>query len=233
MEQNAWKLENSWILAMQTCDSGYDYTLYNAEYQMIDGGQLDMPELSMEEARTEILNSFQLSSKKIEPVNYDVVMYLAESIEHNQNKTETKKETMKVVLVQPGLYAKEAEIGTQLRDMQQTVGGWIEAVYPYDDNVAIVCNEEGLIMGLPLNRQINEDIVIAGTFFICGTGEEDFIGLTDAQVQKYKEMFYMPEIFSMHNGKIESMKVSEKAWGYLMATQMMRAQEKNQTRNER
>ena len=88
-------------------------------------------------------------------------------------------------------------------------------------------------MGLPLNRQINEDIVIAGTFFICGTGEEDFIGLTDAQVQKYKEMFYMPEIFSMHNGKIESMKVSEKAWGYLMATQMMRAQEKNQTRNER
>ena len=143
------------------------------------------------------------------------------------------EETMKVVMVHPGLYAKEAEIGMTLEDKQEVVGGWIEAVYPYDDNVAIVCNEEGLIMGLPLNRQINEDIVIAGTFFICGTGEEDFIGLTDAQVQKYKEMFYMPEIFSMHNGKIESMKVSEEAWGYLMATQMMRTQEKKQNRNER
>ena len=233
MEQNAWKLENSWILAMQTCDSGYDYTLYNAEYQMIDGGQLDMPELSMEEARTEILNSFQLSSNKIEPVNYDVVMYLAESLEHNQNKTETKKETMKVVLVQPGLYAKEAEIGTQLRDMQQTVGGWIEAVYPYEDNVAIICNEEGLITGLPLNRQITNDIVIAGTFFVCGTGEENFVGLTDEQVKEYVEKFKMPEVFSMIDGKIQSIQVTEEGWGYLMGVQAMKAQERKRNGHER
>lgn len=142
-------------------------------------------------------------------------------------------ETMNVVMVQPGLYAKEAVVGTRLEDMQKAVGGWIEAVYPFDDNVAIICNEEGLITGLPLNRQITETIVIAGTFFICGTGEEDFISLTDEQLKKYTEQFRMPEVFSMMDGKIQSIQVTEDAWGYLMGVQAMKAQNRKINNRER
>ena len=65
------------------------------------------------------------------------------------------------------------EVGTSLDAMQQTVGGSIEAYYPFEEQVCIVCNDEGKINGLPLNRAIRDEDtneivdIIAGTFFIC------------------------------------------------------------------
>jgi len=38
-------------LALQTCDGGWDYTLYNKDFTLRGSGQLDSPELSAEEAR--------------------------------------------------------------------------------------------------------------------------------------------------------------------------------------
>lgn len=48
----------------------------------------------------------------------------------------------------------ETEINSGLEALQKAVGGHIQAVYPYEDPVAIVCNEEGKIMGMPLNRRL-------------------------------------------------------------------------------
>lgn len=100
---------------------------------------------------------------------------------------------MKVLIVEPGKYAREAEIDPSLKSMQEIVGGLIEAVYPWQEKVCAVCNDSGKIDGLPLNRVVNNDI-IAGTFFICGLGEEDFKGLSEKQMEKYKKMFYQPEM---------------------------------------
>ena len=49
------------------------------------------------------------------------------------------------------------EIGEELEDLQHEVGGYIEAVYPFEDEVAIVCNEEGKLEGLDLNRSLRGD----------------------------------------------------------------------------
>jgi len=59
-----------------------------------------------------------------------------------------------------------------------------------DDNVSLICNEEGKLDGLPLNRDIGYDI-IAGPFIIAGDDFEngDFISLTEAQIEKYKKRF--------------------------------------------
>ena len=100
---------------------------------------------------------------------------------------ETKKETMQVVLVKPNKKAEIAEINTSLKEMQKIVGGNIEAMYPYEEEVAIVCNEEGKICALPLNRAVYSDEkemidIIAGNFFICGLCEDDFCSLNDEQV---------------------------------------------------
>ena len=38
--------------------------------------------------------------------------------------------------------------------MQAVVQGSIEAIYPYEDRVCIVCNEEGKLEGMPLNRAV-------------------------------------------------------------------------------
>ena len=35
------------------------------------------------------------------------------------------------------------EIDSDLKSLQHEVGGYIEAIYPYEDPVALVCNEEG------------------------------------------------------------------------------------------
>ena len=54
-------------------------------------------------------------------------------------------EKIKVVLLEPNKEAKIAEIETTLESMQHLVGdGFIEAFYPFEEEVCIVCNDEQL-----------------------------------------------------------------------------------------
>ena len=79
--------------------------------------------------------------------------------------------------------------------MQQAVGGHIQAIYPFEEQVGVVCNEEGLINGLPFNRSMPGGYEgVFGNFFVCGLGEEDFCSLTPEQMQKYKKFFHNAEI---------------------------------------
>ena len=52
----AFALDNGNTLFIQTCDSGYDYTLYDADKKALDGGQLDAPGLTLPDAGQEALN---------------------------------------------------------------------------------------------------------------------------------------------------------------------------------
>ena len=121
---------------------------------------------------------------------------------------------MKVLMVEPKKAAYEAEIGGELKDMQNAVGGYIQAVYPYEEPVALVCNEEGKIDGLPLNRSLRDEDgnvydIIAGTFFICGLSEDNFDSLSPELMEKFKNDFHDPEMFKRINGKILAVKVTE------------------------
>lgn len=102
---------------------------------------------------------------------------------------------MDVLLVEPEKSPRMITIKGDLESLQQAVGGLIEAVYPYDDPVAFICNEEGKLMGLPLNRRLEDFDIIAGNFMICGLGEEDFDSLPPHLAEKYREKFACPEIF--------------------------------------
>ena len=78
--------------------------------------------------------------------------------------------------------------------MRNIVGGHIQAVYPYLDDVALIYNEEGKILNLPCNRPLTNDRgvpydMICGTFFLAGLGAEDFVSLTDEQVQKFSALY--------------------------------------------
>lgn len=109
---------------------------------------------------------------------------------------------MKILVVAPNERPRRAEIPHTLEEMQRVVGGLIQAVYPWEDLVALVCDEEGLINGKSLNRYIMPGMVIAGTFFICGLGEEDFTDLPDDLAEKYEQMFYHPQAFARVNNNI-------------------------------
>lgn len=55
-QEAAFALDNGNILFIQTCDSGYDYTLYGPDKKALDGGQLDAPGLTLPDAGQEALN---------------------------------------------------------------------------------------------------------------------------------------------------------------------------------
>lgn len=101
---------------------------------------------------------------------------------------------MKILIVEPNQYPYMAEIENNLSAMQGVVEGLIECV-AIEEGVDIVCNEEGKINGLPLNRSIENDI-IAGTFFVVGYNDNgEHVSLTDEQFEKYSNMFHEPEQF--------------------------------------
>ena len=111
---------------------------------------------------------------------------------------------MKVLVVEPGYlpYEKEIKDGADhLEQMQAIVGGLIEPIYPYHEEVAIVCNEEGLINGLPFNRSVPGGYGgVFGTFFICGLGEEDFCSLPPELMERFKKEFRNSEILLGFDG---------------------------------
>ena len=116
---------------------------------------------------------------------------------------ETPDRNITVVLLQPGKLAKVTEINSSLASLQAAVGGGlIEAVYPFEEEVAIVCNEEGKINGMPLNRALYADSskqemidILAGPCFICSCKGSSFGSLNEEQQKRYKDMFKFPEQF--------------------------------------
>ena len=108
---------------------------------------------------------------------------------------------MKVLMVEAGFAPYEAEING-LKEMQQAVGGSIQAIYPFEEQVGVVCNRESIINDLPFNRSMPGGYKgVFGNFFVCGLGEEDFCSLTPEQMQKYKKFFHSAEILLGTDGK--------------------------------
>ena len=101
---------------------------------------------------------------------------------------------IRVLVVEPEKPPYERIIST-LEDMQSIVNGHIETAYPFPEPVALVVNEDGKNLGLPYNRAIMDESgllptdIICGTFFVAGVGEDDFVSLTDEQVQRYTELY--------------------------------------------
>ena len=115
--------------------------------------------------------------------------------------------TIEVLMVEPGQYPRMERIGADLRSLQKAVDGDIQAVYPYDDAVALICGEEAKLEGKPLNRALRDEKgeiydIVAGKFFICGLGEEDFASLPKELQKKYEDKFRQPEAFLKMGSKI-------------------------------
>ena len=110
---------------------------------------------------------------------------------------------MKILVIEPlkAPYVKEIKDG--LESMQEIVGGLIQAIYPFDHpEIALICNEEGKINHLPLNRALLDEKgsivdIVAGTFFLCSAPAdgENFESLTDEQIEKYKKRFEALEFY--------------------------------------
>ena len=114
---------------------------------------------------------------------------------------EQNENTLSVLKIAPGQYPQQVEIDNDLKALQEAVCGFIGASYPFaDDPIAIVYNDDGKLMGLPLNRALRDEDgqmydAVAGTFLVVGLDEEDFASLTPELAQKYEQLFHPPEAF--------------------------------------
>lgn len=102
---------------------------------------------------------------------------------------------IRVLFVEPDKEPCVKEIPDTLEAFQKEVGGYIQAIYPFKESVALVCNEEGKLFGLPPNRLLRDNDcgvvydIISGNFVIVGVNGDRFISLTEEQVDKYRSMY--------------------------------------------
>lgn len=123
-------------------------------------------------------------------------------------------DTISVLVVEPGKKPYPKAIRSDLSSLQHEVGGYIQAVYPYEEPVAILCDEEAKLSGKRLNRALRDEDgkiydVIAGTFLIVGLGDENFTSLTPERMQQFRDKFRTPELFARMNGEIVAIPMAE------------------------
>lgn len=102
---------------------------------------------------------------------------------------------IRVLLVKPRRKPEVVMIEDSLKSLQDMVGGNIQAVYPFDDPVALIVNDEGKICGLAPNRALKDNNgrtydIIFGDFLVTGLTEENFGSLSNELIEKYTKFFY-------------------------------------------
>lgn len=104
-------------------------------------------------------------------------------------------EQMTVLMVEPGYAPYEKTIPNTLEAKQELVGGLITAIYPYEEMVAIVANDEGILLNMEFNRSVEGGYGgVFGSFFVCGLTEDSFCSLPPDQMERFKKKFHKAEI---------------------------------------
>ena len=73
-EQGAWKLGSKGYIAIQSTEEGWDYTFYHSDFSVMDGGQVDAPELTIQEVREQILEAHHMEKGRRMIQDYDFIM---------------------------------------------------------------------------------------------------------------------------------------------------------------
>ncbi len=187
------ELKERVISAMET--AGYSYNAIESEedYLRFNGEMSQVAFADWNDAADWLENAFVDDPE------------LCERIENALHPDEPDKMTVLVVEPKKEPYVKTIDTG--LESLQHEVGGYIEAVYPFADPVALIVNEEGKLLGLPLNRALYDDKghlydITSGTMLVVGLGEESFTSLSPELMEKYKTVYQQPELFAKINGKI-------------------------------
>ena len=118
---------------------------------------------------------------------------------------------IRVVFVEPGREARIMDVEPTLECLYKVIDtDIIEEVCPFDDNVCILCDEEGKIKSRDLNRALRFEEtgeiydVLTGPFIVCAIAHEHWGSLSEDQQKKYLDIFQWPEKFLLVNGEVRS-----------------------------
>ena len=105
-DEAAWKISRDSFLMLQSCDDGYDYTLYDRDFQLLDGGQLDDPDMTMLEARNAILAEHGFQYRELRAVPCDILMEQVEKRESRESVMDKLKEASGIVAPAKGSHKR-------------------------------------------------------------------------------------------------------------------------------
>ena len=83
-----------------------------------------------------------------------------------------KKETIRVIVKEPGMAPEWRIIPNELEALQREVDGYIEVIR-FAEDAAMIVNEEGKLLGLEPNFRFGVDMIV-GTAILCGIDGEEF-----------------------------------------------------------
>ena len=131
-DQMAFSIKDKYV-SIQTCTEGYDYSVFDADYKLIDGGVYDNPDISIHAALKDILEEFGLSEQdKRIPVNYEELMEKTEAVEREQLSERIRAEVPEADSVVADFKAKTEELfnginGQTQDDIEQTVWAYLQS----------------------------------------------------------------------------------------------------------
>lgn len=111
-----------------------------------------------------------------------------------ERRAEMNGDKLTVLVVEPMKAPYVKRIADDLHTLQSLVGGNIEAVYPFSEPVALICNEEGKMLDPPPNRFLRLENgepydIVCGTFFLVGTEGDKFVSLTEDSIKEYQTLY--------------------------------------------
>ena len=131
-EQMAFSIKDKFV-SIQTCTEGYDYSVFDADYKLIDGGVYDNPDISIHAALKDVLEDFGLSEQdKRIPVEYEELMEKTEAVEREQLNERIRAEAPEADRVVADFKAKTEELfnginGQTQDDIEQTVWAYLQS----------------------------------------------------------------------------------------------------------
>ena len=152
---------------------------------------------SREAAQEQVQQAYYNSEHILDSENFTGVQFEPQAEREIQQELEPK---LDVLLVKPGMYPQQVQIEPGLENLQAAVGGYIQAVYPFQEPVVIITDEEGKLNGKEPNRGLRTEDgelydLLCGDFLVMGLGEEDFDSLSPELMRQFEEKFHQPEMF--------------------------------------
>lgn len=145
-EQMAFSIKDKFV-SIQTCTEGYDYSVFDADYKLIDGGVYDNPDISIYAALKDVLEDFGLSEQdKRIPVDYEELMEKTEAVEREQLNERIRAEVPEAEnsKIIADFKAKTEELfnginGQTQDDIEQTVWAYLQSkIDEYEIDVELV-----------------------------------------------------------------------------------------------
>lgn len=166
---------------------------------------------SMDKAQAQVQQAYYNSEHILDSENFTGVQFDTQAEREIQPELEPK---MDVLLVKAGMYPQQVQIDTGLESLQAAVGGYIQAVYPFEEPVAIITDEDGKLNGKEPNRGLRTEDgelydLICGDFLIVGLGEEDFESLPSELMKQFEEKFHQPEMFVRMGRSVMAMPIPD------------------------